>query len=212
MAYRYHVPQTPFRMNWSATEPYPPLDQLNDPRLLGWPYSYTVHELEEYRKEEEFRAWCSKMARTPGTPRAVPPPTPPPETVFIFAQLRRDYATVARGVKAFWGAARDDVAARYRRAAFMCERKYWLSLTAYRQSIYPHLLRMIRNFVFFTLVLALALWLGKMKVDEIRARPTPQVYYYTHAPRHAAFSVAEPRCDCNCDCAGAGANGSDRLG
>ncbi|KAI1408179.1 hypothetical protein F5Y13DRAFT_194641 [Hypoxylon sp. FL1857] len=163
------------------------------------PTSKETYEEEQRRLDEEFFAWHDRMARTPvifPTPELHAPSQQVAETKF--AQMWHRASTAP---KSWMGTLKKTLKYEYARVAFACERVYWLKLTAYRQSKWPHLLRMLRYFVLMLLALALVAYTAKLKMAEwAEEAAQAREVTYVLVPRYSVRSVTKPRCEYNCPC------------
>lgn len=180
---------------FASSKPTPP------PRYA---FSTPREELDEQRSEALFRERQRQLARMPGAPleRRHRPSSRKNKKDALADKGPRWVVEKWRGsVNAISGAARDTrtrvvglgqaAQAKYRELAFAWERWYWLHLTAYRQSAWPSILRLVRNLVLLLLALALVLWIGKLKLEEMRSNRVET--YYVLVPNYRSWSVSKPR-------------------
>ncbi|KAI1799394.1 hypothetical protein F4811DRAFT_557851 [Daldinia bambusicola] len=184
-------------------------------------------EIANRAADDAFWAWHEKLCRTPGRPlpaRRAPAVPPRLARVRNFVHSAQQKWGACRAYARSWGtwftSAKDEAEQKYKRTAFAAERKYWLALTAYRQSPWPRTLRHLRNLVVGVLVLALVLWLAWAKVltvvaDGLAARENGTSDYYDYyysrfleqgqrqQPGYLIWSVTPLRCACDCDCSAA---------
>ncbi|KAI0843274.1 hypothetical protein F5Y06DRAFT_254476 [Hypoxylon sp. FL0890] len=162
--------------------------------------AHEAWEKEQARREAEFLEWQSYMARTPGLPET--PAAPKPEYVETeFCKSCRSAGAKILGVKGWIGEKKEALVTKYKEVAFKCERVYWLNLTTYRQSKWPHLLRMIWYLFLMMLALALVAYTAKLKMEQwAEEAAQPQNFAYELVPQYRSWSVSKPRCECHCPC------------
>ncbi|KAF3070982.1 hypothetical protein GL218_00753 [Daldinia childiae] len=83
----------------------------------------------------------------------------------------------------------------YARVAFAAERKYWLALTAYRQSPWPNTLRQLW-YLLLMVGLVLVVWVGLVKVLAVMEERERQQAHIRAIPMYGVWSVTPLRCPC----------------
>ncbi|KAI1479480.1 hypothetical protein F4774DRAFT_409911 [Daldinia eschscholtzii] len=203
---RRRFPQHPYSHTGKPFRPFIPVVPQDTASLSPAERAALVDKL----ADEFFYEWHAQLCRTPGplAPPAVRPPLLP---------VREPYARIRGTVRAAeqkWKACRayvrswrdwavdtrDRARKEYKHAAFMAERKYWLALTAYRQSPWPNTLRQLRNLLFGLLLLLLLVWLGWAKmlavVNDLVQGGSES--FFAESPGYMVWSVTPLRCDCDC--------------
>ncbi|KAI1381527.1 hypothetical protein F4677DRAFT_403260 [Hypoxylon crocopeplum] len=167
---------------FAGTKPTPP-----PPFLFGVP----AEELEQRRKDAEFAAQQHRLATTPGAPlRPAAPALAPAAPSLVVVAWRGAVArgsAVCRLVVDIGGRA----GVRCRDVAARCDRAYWLMLCAYRRSAWPQILRLLQKLVLVLVVLAIGVYIAKLKLDE--RRNEERVMYYVLVPNYRSWSVSKPR-------------------
>ncbi|KAI1388314.1 uncharacterized protein F4822DRAFT_443382 [Hypoxylon trugodes] len=208
-------PREVYIPGWSDTRPTPPPEFP-----FGLPRELEARLELEAAAERAFQARMSYLANSPGAPPSpppapgavirksfvrgwVPPLPPPPPTKFVVLLLA--ITALIQSWKTWYAEKKALVVQRYKHEAFMLERRWWLALTAYRQSVWLLYFRLLRKILFWTLVAVVVAWLAKLKMDEREEWLEQQKYVYKEPswvlyPEPAVWSVAKPRCDCECDC------------
>ncbi|KAI1139494.1 hypothetical protein F5Y05DRAFT_411684 [Hypoxylon sp. FL0543] len=176
------------------------------------PAALTAHEVwvrEQARRDAEFDEFQSYMARTPGLPDPAPSSTTTTTTTEKPEYVKTKFAKACRaayakvvGAKRWLGGKKKVGTDKYKGVAFACQRLYWLKMTAYRQSKWPHLLRVLWYLLLAVLALALLAYTAKLKMAQWEDEAAqPRDIEYVLVPRFRAWSVSKPRCEpCHCPC------------
>ncbi|KAK6955357.1 hypothetical protein Daesc_002992 [Daldinia eschscholtzii] len=203
---RRRFPQHPYSHTGKPFRPFIPVVPYDTPSLSPAERAALVGKFADHF----FYEWHAQLCRTPRplAPRAVRPPLLPVQEPY--ARIRRTVRAAeekwmqakayARSWRDWAVDTRDRARKEYAHAAFMAERKYWLALTAYRQSPWPNTLRQLRNLLFGLLLLILLVWLGWAKMLAavnalVRGASEP---FFEESPGYMVWSVTPPRCDCGC--------------
>lgn len=152
-------------------------------------------EREQQRRDEEFLEWQGHMATTPGIIETPNPSRKPQVIETKFAIMWRSGGAKISAFKEWLGAKKQGAQDKYGEVAFACEGVYWRKLSAYRQSKWPHLLRMLRNLLLMMLALAVLAYIGAEEWRRWAEKAT-----YVPVPQYRVWSVSKPQCDCNCPC------------
>ncbi|KAI2611544.1 uncharacterized protein GGS25DRAFT_483180 [Hypoxylon fragiforme] len=180
------------------------------------PSPYTLgpippEELKRRRDEAEWLAFQHWVATTPGAPLPprFPAAAPSRGLVGMLGELgvirglgegKEKLETawreaVARGRRLREGARElgRDVRDRCARAAFYCERRYWLAQYAYRQSGWPEVVSLVLYMAMLILALGLAMCLARMWAEEECGELKVPDSYYVLVPNYRSWSVSKPR-------------------